>query len=150
MDFYNDDPNLELEEIAWFHILGECMQHTYKNVRSSQKLIKLKKGRDPLIDEDEHMSCYVELHRTSLIFLEIENAIFVDVPYSFYNPDKPSGWFKWPKSHSCLSSIQVFTYRRIWETSEVREARRLDSKSIDGSTKTFQSGVKTKERKEEK
>ena len=113
MDFYNDDPNLELEEIAWFHILGECMQHTYKNVRNSQKLIKLKKGRDPLMDEDEHMSCYVELHRTSLIFLEIENAIFVDVPYSFYNPDKPSGWFKWSKSHSCLSSIQVFTYRRI-------------------------------------
>ena len=63
-----DDPNLELDEVAWFHILGECMLHTYKNVRSSQKLIKLKKGLDPLFDEDEYMSCYVELHRGGLFF----------------------------------------------------------------------------------
>ena len=64
-----DDPNLELEEVAWFHILGECMLHTFKNVRSSQKLIKLKTGRDPNFDENEYMSCYVELHRIGSIFL---------------------------------------------------------------------------------
>ena len=62
-----DDPNLQLDEIAWFHILSECMIHTYKNVQGSQKLIKLKKGRDPLLDENEYMSCYVELHRTGFI-----------------------------------------------------------------------------------
>ena len=59
-----DNPNLELDEVAWFHILGECMLHTHKNVRSSQKLIKLKEGRNRLFDENEYMSCYVELHRT--------------------------------------------------------------------------------------
>ena len=57
-----DDPNLELDEIAWFHILAECMMHTHKYVQGSQRLIKLKKGRN-LTDEDEYMSCYVELHR---------------------------------------------------------------------------------------
>ena len=63
-----DDPNLGLDQVAWFHILGECMLHTFKNVRSSQKLIKLKKGQDPLFDENEYMSCYVELHRAGFIF----------------------------------------------------------------------------------
>ena len=62
-----DDPNLELEDVAWFHILGECMLHTFKNVQGGRKLIKLKRGRDPLFDEDEYMSCYVELHRIGFI-----------------------------------------------------------------------------------
>ena len=71
-----DDPNLGLDEVAWFHILGECMLHTFKNVRSSQKLIELKKGRNPLC-EDEYMSCYVELHRIGFIFIEILNPISI-------------------------------------------------------------------------
>ena len=71
-----DDPNLGLDEVAWFHILGECMLHTLKNVRTSEKLIKLKKGRNDLLDEDEYMSCYVELHRIGLIIiLEIVSTI---------------------------------------------------------------------------
>ena len=71
-----DDPNLGLDEVAWFHILGECMLHTLKNVKSPQKLIKLKKGRNDLLDEDEYMSCYVELHRIGLIIiLEIVSTI---------------------------------------------------------------------------
>ena len=66
-----DDPNFGLDEVAWFHILGECMLHQYKNVRSSQKLIKLKTGRNPNFDENEYMSCYVELHRAGFIFLKL-------------------------------------------------------------------------------
>ena len=62
-----DDPKLELDEIAWFLILSECMIHTYKNVQGGRKLIKLKKGHDPLLDENEYMYCYVELHRIGLI-----------------------------------------------------------------------------------
>ena len=61
-----NDPNLKFEEIAWFHILAECMMHTYKYVKQPKKLIKLKKGRS-LMDEDEYMSCYVELHRVGSI-----------------------------------------------------------------------------------
>ena len=63
-----NDPNLELYDIAWYHILSECMLHTYKHVQNSKKLIKLKKGRD-FMDEMEYMSCYVELHRMDSIFI---------------------------------------------------------------------------------
>ena len=66
-----DDPNLELDEIAWFHILSECMIHTYKNVQGSQKFIKLKKGRDPLTDENEYMSwCYRCILNCALIMIK--------------------------------------------------------------------------------
>jgi len=77
-----DDPNLELDEVAWFHILGECMLHTYKNVRSSQKLIKLKKGRNSLLDEDEFMSCYVELH-SHPVGSNGQNHILAHPPFKF-------------------------------------------------------------------
>ena len=66
-----DNPNLGLDEVAWFHILGECMLHTFKNVRGSQKMITLKKGQNPLFDEDQYMSCYVELHRIGSISINI-------------------------------------------------------------------------------
>ena len=55
-----DHPDIQLEDIAWFQILGRLMLNTFYHV--DKRLIKMKHGDGPL-DEMEFMSCYVELHR---------------------------------------------------------------------------------------
>ena len=110
---YLNDPNLELEEIALFHILAEIMIHTYKHVKGSQRLIKLQQGRS-LFEEDEYMSCYVELHRIDYILGKpYYNLLFTLKNNGLNNQKKPFSWLKWSKPYSSSYSIEVFTGRRV-------------------------------------
>ena len=53
-------PDIEIEDIAWFQLVGRCMLHAYNHQGNSKRLIKMKGG----VETDmEYMSCYVELHR---------------------------------------------------------------------------------------
>ena len=57
-------PDIELEDIAWYLILGQCMLRTYYHGQRSKQMIKIKEGDEGM--ENEYMSCFVELHRIDL------------------------------------------------------------------------------------
>ena len=103
-----DHPDIELKDIAWFQILGQCMlQQYYSNhEKKSKRFIEIKEG-DPDM-EMKWMSCYVELHR---IDFNLNNFRTFPSRYGIpvQNQEKSSNWFEWSKSHTGSYSAEVFT-----------------------------------------
>ena len=118
-------PDIELEDIAWFQILGRCMARTHYHVESPKRLIEIKKGNGPYM-ENEYMSCYVELHRNDL---DLSSRKFHQRKISTTNQNhlKPPSWFKWSKSHTCSFSTEIFTGRRIRKASKIYSSQTLGS-----------------------